>query len=141
MRLVSRLRCRVAESSPMRPVTQPFLSRGRAEARATPRAGLPESTEIARQLSRMACWTLNGALLLTLAVLSSPSALPAQEGFTPGNLEITVVASPGQLIPGDTVKIRGATGLIGKGSQVAIRIPASGRQGSGRPERGATSER
>jgi len=66
------------------------------------------------------------AVVLVLAPVSHPAVLSAQEGFTPGDLEITVSASPGQVLPGDSVSIGGATGLTGEASQVAIRIHRPG---------------
>lgn len=71
-------------------------------------------------------------VVFALAPGAGPSPLVAQEGLTPGDLAITAIASPADVFPGDTVKIRGSTGLTGEDSQVGIRIiPPGGKAAVG----------
>jgi len=57
----------------------------------------------------------------------APRSVVAQDGLTPGDLGITVTASPSRLSAGDTVRISGVTGLTGEKSEVAVRVqPPSG---------------
>lgn len=66
---------------------------------------------------------------LVLSVLSGAVAVPAAAQGTPskGPLQITLTAAPARLGAGDSVRLQGATGLVGPSSQVTLSVRPPGK--------------